>query len=145
MLKLNLYSKHTGTQDDSRFDVTGHDRYGHRSTKSSSSTPTFTPSPKWRIQREALLRQQRQAERWRRSSGVRSDGYVLLPAQLPAAATAAEEDNHFSAKDSPQTKARSPPFGLSWLRQFMQHLLCRSEGSDRCPNQTDESLDHLIR
>ena len=145
MLKLNLYSKNTGPQDDTRFDVTGHDRFGHvgihRTTRSSSSTPTFTPSPKWRIQREALLRQQRQAERWRRSSGVRGSGYVLLGArQLPETSAADEENNDFSLKDSSQIKSRSPSFGFSWFRQALQHLLCRS---DRRPHETDEPLDFM--
>lgn len=151
---FNLYSRHTGQQQDNvRDEVTGHDRFGHvgvRRWKKSSSAPTFTPSPKWRIQREALLKQQSQAERWRRAPGLRSStsGYRLLPVQEKPSSVQAE-----SAKDDlDQSSARDNPksstlFGFSWLRQILQQLLCRSDAAishQSQHNQADESLDQLI-
>ena len=105
MLKLNLYSKNKGHHNDVQSEVTGHDRFGHigvhRSAKSSSFANSFTPSPKWRIQKEALLRQQRQAERWRRASGVRGDGYKPIISQQPSTAAIKEENecNHSSESE----------------------------------------------
>lgn len=147
MLKLNLYSKNKGHHNDVQSEVTGHDRFGHigvhRSAKSSSFANSFTPSPKWRIQKEALLRQQRQAERWRRASSVRGDGYKPIISQQPSTAAIKEENecNH-SSESEIKSNSRSSFFGLSWLRQLLQHLLvCRSEG---CPNPTEESPEYLI-
>lgn len=147
MLKLNLYSKNKSLQDDVKSEVTGHDRFGHvgvhRSAKSSSMANSFTPSPKWRIQKEALLRQQRQAERWRRSSGLRGDGYGPINSQQPSSARTIKEENEYSSESQIKVNSRSSFFGLSWARQLLQHLLaCRSEG---CPNQTaEESPEYFI-
>ena len=148
---LNLYSRRRD-QKDSRYLVTGHDRFGrvgaHRSTKNSSSVPMFAKSPKWRLEREALLRQQAQ-ERWRRASAISREDtnrYVLLPTQQQPPPSAMDEDDANSkAASQAKSNPRSPFFGFTWLRQLLQQLLCRSEGT---PNdqarQADETFDQLI-
>lgn len=153
---FNLYSRHTGQQQDNVRDevTTGHDRFGHvgaRRWKKSSSAPTFTPSPKWRIQREALLKQQNQAERWRKVSAVKSGGtggYRLLSVQQPQPAAQAEPTTtRDDLNESSANPKSSTLFGFSWLRQILQQILCRSQGANnrQCQhNQADESLDQLI-
>lgn len=158
---FNLYSRHTATQNTGhvRYEVTGHDRFGHvgaaRRSKKSTSAPTFTPSPKWRIQREALLRQQSQAERWRRVSGTKTgvgsinSGYNLLPTQDSSVVTDGAS-NDLNAPQAKNSNSRSLIDGFTWLRRFLQQLFCRSQTNstnasrEHSQNQTNESLDHLI-
>ncbi|KAI9561874.1 hypothetical protein GHT06_012836 [Daphnia sinensis] len=145
MLKLNLYSKNTGRQGDTRSGVTGHDRFGHvgalRSAKSSSVRPSFAPVPKWRIKKEALLRQQPQAERWRRFSGIRADDYKLITDQQ--ASTSNKKQNGYKS-DNSQGKGNSGWFfvGVIWLRQLLKHMLTCDK--DACSDQSDESPEYLI-
>lgn len=137
---FNLYSRHKGPQENSRFEVTGHDRFGRvgaSRSKHSSSAPTFPRSPKWRIKKEALLRQQQgQVERWRRPSGH----YALLSVQHST--TVSDKHSYHLVQDNP---SRFPSFDFSWMRQLLQQLTCRSEANDTSkPPTGDESLDKLI-
>lgn len=140
---FNLYSRHKSPQENSRFEVTGHDRFGHvgvARSKHSSSVATFARSPKWRIKKEAILRQQQgQVERWRRSS-LSSGHYTLLSVKHPTALT--RKSSFHLSHASP---SRLAAFDFSWMRQLLQQITCRSEGKDSCNGRTeDESLDNLI-
>lgn len=145
MLKLNLYSKNTGRPGDTRSAVTGHDRFGHvgalRSAKRSSVRPRFAPVPKWRIQKQALLRQQPQTERWRRFSGIRADDYKLITDQQTSSSN--KKQNGYKA-DNSQGQGKSGWFfvGVVWLRQLLKHMLTCDK--DACSDQSDESPEYLI-
>ncbi|XP_059350506.1 uncharacterized protein LOC130697539 isoform X2 [Daphnia carinata] len=145
MLKLNLYSKNTARQGDTRSGVTGHDRFGHvgalRSAKSSSTRPSFAPVPKWRIQKEALLRQQPQTERWRRFSGIRADDYKLITDQQASSSSKKQNGNN---SDNSQGQGNLGWFfvGIIWLRKLLKHMLTCDK--DVCSDQSDESPEYLI-
>lgn len=145
MLKLSLYSKNTGRQSDTRSAVTGHDRFGHvgirRFAKSSSVAPTFAPVPKWRIQKEALLRQQRQTERWRRSSEIISDDYKPITTQQVSRASK-KKNGYKSGNSRIQGNPGWSFAGVIWLRQLLKHMLtCHT---DDCSNQSEETPEYLM-